>query len=403
MIKVMGNSEQKKVSSAEGDDGERQAAAEAAPAGESAVPGIGAPKRTGGVFLISATIVALAVVGVAGYLTWPKWTPLVAAYLPAFNKEPLRDPRVDGMSERLNALEEQAKAVPNIDREIKEMEAERARFSGQLNSLIEQVDSLDQVLKSVKKLAEATTLSSETADADASLKQLSQRLARMEELPDRVIKPEQERLAAKDEQISNNVAEISRRIDVLETAKDNASTPAAGSRAIVSAISRLREALHGFGPYKESLEALKAAAGGEQDIMMVISVLEPLAADGIPTQAVLRDRFDAMAVKVAGSFMAVEGGGWAAKAVNRLASLVSVRRIGADVGESGTDAALADAEAGLKAGDLSAAVKALEGLVGQPVVVAEPWLKDARARLTAERATATLNVLAASLLSPAKE
>ncbi|OHC75687.1 MAG: hypothetical protein A3G18_03245 [Rhodospirillales bacterium RIFCSPLOWO2_12_FULL_58_28] len=415
----MKNPEQKKSPSARRDDDELQAAAKEAFAEESASPTTDEPgpdsvpvvddasspvKKSRGVSGVLIMVAASAVVGAAGYLTWPRWSPIIASYLP--------DPRVDGVDNRLKTLEEQTKVRLDTDQEIKGMEAERTRLRGQVEALIQQVDSLDQAFRSVRKVAEATALSAETADAEASLKQLSQRFAKLEErdeamggLLDRIGKLEQERLIAKGDSSSgeNDIAEISKRIGALEAAKDTAPPSAlpAGSQAVLLAVNRLHDDLRGAAPYAESLEALKAAAEGDQGVMTVISVLDPLAAVGIPTQAALRDRFDAMAVKVANSFMAVEGDGWVAKTITRLTSLVSVRRIGADAGAA--DAALAAAETGLKSGDLPAAVKALENLAGSQAVIAEPWLKDARARLTAERAMTTLHVLAASPLSPAKE
>ena len=68
------------------------------------------------------------------------------------------------------------------------------------------------------------------------------------------------------------------------------------------------------------------------------------------------------------------------------------------------DAIVADAETRLKDSDLKGAVKALDGLGANAAQkIAAPWLAAAKSRLVAERAVATLQVHAASLLPMAKK
>ncbi len=69
------------------------------------------------------------------------------------------------------------------------------------------------------------------------------------------------------------------------------------------------------------------------------------------------------------------------------------------------DAIVASAENRLKAGDLKGAVKILQGLGASSKAAkkAAPWLADAKNRIIAERAVATLHVHSVSLLIPAKK
>jgi hypothetical protein len=84
--------------------------------------------------------------------------------------------------------------------------------------------------------------------------------------------------------------------------------------------------------------------------------------------------------------------------------LITWRRVGDGAKGSTVDRIVASAEARLKAGDLAGAVKALDGLTSNKnaAAAAEPWLADAKARVTAERAVVSLHVHAVSLLTPAK-
>jgi hypothetical protein len=94
---------------------------------------------------------------------------------------------------------------------------------------------------------------------------------------------------------------------------------------------------------------------------------------------------------------------WTDRVVNRLASLVTVRRVGSPaIAAGGIDGIVAQAEAALEGGDLQAAVTALERLDGAPAVAAADWLQHARARLTADRALSTLQQRALARLATAR-
>jgi uroporphyrinogen-III synthase len=96
------------------------------------------------------------------------------------------------------------------------------------------------------------------------------------------------------------------------------------------------------------------------------------------------------------------GEGWFDRTVQRLSTLVTIRRVDGR-SDGSPDAVLAEAERFLKANDLLACVQALERLTGDSAQAAAPWLKGALARVAVERALAALHVHAISLLAPAKE
>jgi len=178
----------------------------------------------------------------------------------------------------------------------------------------------------------------------------------------------------------------------------------AKARALVLAVANLREVLTKGDPFQSALDSLIAIGGDDPSIKTANVLLAKNARAGIPTLASLRERFDRLAGQIVQDSKMVAEGGWMDKATNRLASLVTWRRVDNRDDAPSIDAAVARAETRLKAGDLKAAVKALEGLSGNPKAAAraEPWIRDAKARLVAERSMATLHVHAISLLAPPK-
>jgi hypothetical protein len=389
----------------------------AAAAGDRTVAAEPATKG-GGIAPFLWAVLALAVLGGAAAATWPLWSPTITAGLSSTGEDPFRDPRVTGLAGRVAALEETTKGAGAGGGAVEDLETERARSRQELKALMERLENLEQALRSVKKMGEATAPPAESADTDEYLRRLSERLGRLEnndetleELRERIARLEERggavgegvQPAARAEELSTAVADISKRVGALERTDTMAAGAAIGAQATVLAVGQLREALRGTAPFGAELQAVGAVAADNLEITKAIAALEPYAASGIPTLATLRRDFDRLAGEIARAARALEGDGWFEWAVNRLMSLVTVRRT-TDTGDlNSVDAVVARAETSLKAGDLMAAVEELEGLAGPPGAAAAPWLRGARARLAAERAMATLHVQAVSLLVPAKE
>ena len=389
--------------------GDRRAAAEPATKGSGIAP-----------FLW--TVLALAVLGGAAAATWPLWSPYITAGLSSTGEDPLRDPRVNGLAGPVAALEETTEGAGGAGGAVEDLEQERARSRQELKALMERMETLEQALRSVKKMGEATAPPAESADRDEYLRQLSERLGRLENddgtlerLFERIARLEQRggatgegvQPAARAEELSAAVAAISKRVGALERTDTMAAGAAIGAQAAVLAVGQLREALRGTAPFAAELQAVGAVTADNPAMTEAIAALEPYVASGIPTLATLRRDFDRLAGEIARAARALEGDGWFEWTVNRLMSLVTVRRTtdsgGPDSVDDSVDAVVARAETSLEAGDLMAAVEELEGLAGPPGAAAAPWLRGARARLAAERAMATLHVQAVSLLVPAKE
>lgn len=153
------------------------------------------------------------------------------------------------------------------------------------------------------------------------------------------------------------------------------------------ALRELEHALSGSGPFALELESL-AKLPGTPDLPL--AQLRPHAATGIPTRAALMARFDAAAAQIVRSdAIAGVAPGWAGRVYAFVQSLIMVRPLGE---REGTDApsSVARAQMRLEAGDLDAAVLELGVLQGAAAEAGAAWLQDARARLTAGQALASL-------------
>jgi hypothetical protein len=88
--------------------------------------------------------------------------------------------------------------------------------------------------------------------------------------------------------------------------------------------------------------------------------------------------------------------------LGKLKSLISLRRIGADVQGDSVEAKLARAEAAIDAGDLAKAVELVKSLPPQTSHATADWLARAEAHLAAQRAVDQLAAQAVSLLGSAR-
>ena len=79
---------------------------------------------------------------------------------------------------------------------------------------------------------------------------------------------------------------------------------------------------------------------------------------------------------------------WYRRILDRVFSIVTVRRLGGDAAGTSVSAVLARAQARLIEGDLAASMTEMNSLTGTAATAAAPWLALAKARVAAERAAA---------------
>lgn len=203
--------------------------------------------------------------------------------------------------------------------------------------------------------------------------------------------------------------ELARLQDEVATLGASSSRPAARDGLLI-AVGQLREALRRGAPFAAELRTVQALSGDEPALAAAVVPLAALADRPPPAREPLLQRFAALSTGAARAAQAgalsvpVEGpsdhtlGRWWIGVVQRLSSIVSVRRVGEAEGDTAL-ARLARADKAVAAGDLAAAVTGLEGLGGPAGEILAPWLAEAKARLAADRQVETL--LSAALAAAA--
>ncbi|UEM03778.1 hypothetical protein JL101_028180 [Skermanella rosea] len=274
--------------------------------------------------------------------------------------------RVQQLAGRIGALEQRPQPQPGVDRQA---------LDARVAPLEQQLQALSQVRDRVQQLeGRVGTLDQQQAQAIA---QLRSSVAGLEQ--------EANRLAQEINNTSNRAAQVAETLTLRQAQESKA-------QALVLAAGQLRAALQSSRPFASELSAVRAVNLQDPQVVQALGAIEPHAADGIPTEAQLNERFSDVAGEIvrAGVLASGEGGQWWDKALSTASSLVSVRRTAGEIEGSGADAVTARAERNLKSGRLDEAVKELESLTGEPAKVAQPWIEDAKARLAANEAGALL-------------
>ena len=346
-------------------------------------------------------------------ITWPQWSPYLVSVFPHLATD-AEAPVISQLAGRVQALEQEKTGT------LHQLEQERARFQNELKILMTRLTEVEQAVAEARNLVRAAEAPASTASAAESLKVLSDRLAELEggggqvgALAARVEQIEKGKLdaapgtapvAGTDPKVTAALDVMAQRLKRLEQETDGKAGDydGAAARAIVLATAQLRDAVREGTPFPADLEALKALAAGHPAITQILETLTPHAELGVSTLAVLKTRFATLAGPIVNAAGTAEGDGWFAEAAARLASLVTIRRVGNTAPDGSIDALVARVDALLSAGDLRSAVEALTLLKGKPAEVVAPWLRSAEARLAAEKAVANLHVHALSLIAPAK-
>jgi hypothetical protein len=225
----------------------------------------------------------------------------------------------------------------------------------------------------------------------AAVKDLDQRLAALEQRPHgedpgrlAALQQDLQRLAAAHDETGERVAKIE--------ARRGAAAGERGDEALLLALGQLRGQLQGSRPFAAELGAVEALGRYRPEMHDTLAPLAAAAATGIPSLAVLTQRFDREVAPGMIRAAAPAGDGWGEQVIGRLRSLVVVRRVGGSGAgaDDPVEAGVARAEAALASGDLAGAVKAVETLPSAGAEPARSWLAEARQRLAAEQSLARL-------------
>ena len=175
---------------------------------------------------------------------------------------------------------------------------------------------------------------------------------------------------------------------------------AARASAVIGVAARLSAALDSGLPFTADLGLLAPLAQGDAKLTEIIAALQPRAQTGVAARAALVAEFPAVAKAALADDLADDSFG--ERLLGKLKSIVSLRRVGADVQGDSVEAKLARAEAALEAGDVAKAVELVKSLPPQTAKATAAWLGRAEAHLAAKRAVDQLATHAVTLLGAAR-
>jgi hypothetical protein len=201
--------------------------------------------------------------------------------------------------------------------------------------------------------------------------------------------------------LTNQVQQLDARIDqidklMVQLTRDAANNAESPQRVLMISLASLGNAVATSRPFNAELASVEAQAQNRKGWAASLQPLEAPAKTGIPSTAVLTQRFSdtiaPMILRVDASTpknqQNIAESMWA-----RLRSLVIIRRVDGNGGggSNPTDQAVNAAQAALNKSDLSGAVMALSALNGAAAKAAQPWLKDAQQRVDTEQTIAKLS------------
>lgn len=359
----------------------------------------------------------LSVVGIGIAISAPYWVPEVLPRV--IGTQPPLAERVDALSNRVDALGTPAPdtdLTARLDRLEQDTQALRQQAGAaapavdaeRMQAVTQRLDALEGTVQGLGGGVDAASLDQrlgelETRIADA-LRQLQQRIDQIESQAART-EPLSRSLATLESEanrLAQEVAQANSRILDLSQAVERRRTADSAAQALVLATGQLRAVMENGRPFQAELATIRSVAD-DPAIDTLLDRVAPYADGGVPTETVLRQRFDAVAPEILRADTLNGDGGWLDQSVARLGSLVSVRRQAGEVEGSGADAVVARAEARLDAGNLDGAISELQSLSGPAADAVRPWLADAEARAAANDVISKLSGAAIARLTGAPQ
>lgn len=183
--------------------------------------------------------------------------------------------------------------------------------------------------------------------------------------------------------VNGNIGKMDGRISELEARPVQSGEKIA---AMVLALGQVESAMNLGRPYRDALDRLEFL--GRDDPLIsgseAVTALSPWADEGIPDRLALRRRFAELAPEIDRALSKGGEESWLDSVWNRIAGLVTVRRI-----DGSGLTPLAKAEQALEEGDLAMVVAAFEGK-GSLGSDGDAWITLVTARIEAEREIQTL-------------
>jgi hypothetical protein len=293
----------------------------------------------------------------------------------------------DELSDRLAAVEDKARAGGD--------DSAQRQFAADLAGLRAELDSMTQTL------GESSPPSAEISELNTHLSELDTRLRATETKLDQVQRQatsETRAAAAALATAQEEIAQLRQQLDALDDNGSNNSRNVSDAVGLALAAGRLQRALDNGAPYQDVLTSLRALSKGDATMGPILDRIAGQAGTGVPTRQSLTGSFASAARDIVAAGDADAADGWTDRTLQRIRSVASVRRIGADTPGDTPEARVARAEAKLTGGDLAGAIGELNGLDGAAASAAAPWLTGARARLDADAAVSEIEALAIARL-----
>lgn len=181
------------------------------------------------------------------------------------------------------------------------------------------------------------------------------------------------------------VLRLAERLETMDLAVRELQAKRSSAAALLLAVGQLREAAASGRPFDAEWRTARVLAGDDGESLALLDQLKQSAATGIATRAILVQRFEVLAPALIRAEILPEGEGWWRRTLDRLLSLVTIRREdGAALGQNAA-AIIGRAQALVTRGDLAAALVELERLGTGPTEAAAAWVSEAKARQDAEK------------------
>lgn len=170
------------------------------------------------------------------------------------------------------------------------------------------------------------------------------------------------------------------------------------SRFVALGVAQLRPFLKTDEPFGMQLSTLRRVSPNDPELAKALGTLASFADRGAPTLPRLQDRFVRMANEIVLVDYVSAKHTWFDRAVVTVASTIDLHAMAHRLKDTReASAVLWDAQAHLDNGDLAGAVNALGQLTGRPAEIAQPWIEQAKQRLTADKVLVQLDAVAEQL------
>lgn len=392
-----------------------------------------APRRRGGAGGIVAVVLLILILGALA--ATPFWAPIVVPLLPwgteqAANQTEQQQQQLQDISGRVQALESRPAAAPAQPAQA----ADTGDLKAALDALDKRVAGMEQRVASAGSggvdpaAVEAlrNDLQRQTAASNQKLDELNQHIAGIDRKVDsrpttdpavqqalqglqqsqQGVQQAQQGTQQALQGLQNDMrriavaqTELSDRVSRMEAQASQQVNAGRTDQALLLAVGQLRDAVSGSRPYAAELGAVQALGRDRPNVQAAAQPLAARAQTGVPSLAVLRQRFNDTAKAVVQAEENPPNRELGQEVLGKLRSLVTVRRVDTTPEGRPAQGAVAQAESALNAGDLAGAVAALDKLSGPAAEAAKPWLDDAKARLAAEGAVAKLDQLLVARLT----